>query len=495
MLEKAQGPQAHSFNAYDRPHCDLREFIARAEHANEIVRIKGADWKLEMGTLAEIVNHARPEPPAILFEDVPGHAKGMRLLSGATNSSKRLAIALGLPVPDHPLDVVRAYRDRMKSHRPIPPKTVASGPVLENVDRDGHVDVLKFPVPLLHEHDGGRYIGTDDLVIMRDPEANWVNGGTYRAMVHDKNHVSLWISPGKHGRQIREKYFRAGKPCPVLISCGHDPVLFLAGGNELKFGLCEYDYAGGHRGEPYEIVLSELHGLPMPAHAEIVLEGEMVENVKAREGPFGEFTGYYASSPSEQPLIEVKRVYYRNDPILGIASPMRPPSDFSFSKCVMKAGMIWDEVERAGLSGVAGVWVHEFGGARMFNVIAIKQAYPGHARQAALLAAGCQSASYLGRFVVVVDEDVDPSDLFDVMWAMCTRCDPASDIEFVRRAWSGPLDPLLDKSSSTNSRAMIDACRPFERLADFPMVARASPELRAKVREKFADLLGRIGCA
>ena len=118
-----------------------------------------------------------------------------------------------------------------------------------------------------------------------------------------------------------------------------------------------------------------------------------------------------------------------------------------------------------------------------------------HARQAGLLAAGCQSASYLGRFVVVVDEDVDPTDLFDVMWAMCTRCDPANDIEFVRRTWSGPLDPLLDKASSTNSRAIIDACRPFERLADFPMVARASPELRQKVKEKFADLLGKIGCA
>jgi len=492
VLEKTQ---ATSFNAYDRPHQDLREFIARAERAGEIVRIAGADWKLEMGTLAEIVNHARPEPPAILFEDVPGYPRGMRLLSGATNSSKRLAITLGLPVPDNPLDVVRAYRDRMKTHRPIPPRVVAKGPVLENVDRDDEVDILKFPVPFLHEHDGGRYIGTDDLVIMRDPEENWVNGATYRAMVQDKNHVSVWISPGKHGRQIREKYFRAGKPCPLLISCGHDPLLFLAGGNELKFGLSEYDYAGGHRGEPCEIVLSELHGLPMPAQAEIVLEGEMVENVNAKEGPFGEFTGYYASSPSAQPLIHVRRVYYRNDPILGIASPMRPPSDFSFSKCVMKAGMIWDEVERAGLSGVAGVWVHEFGGARMFNVIAIRQAYPGHARQAGLLAAGCQSASYLGRFVVVVDEDVDPTDLFDVMWAMCTRCDPANDIEFVRRAWSGPLDPLLDKASSTNSRAIIDACRPFERLKDFPPVAQASPQLRRQVREKFAGILGRIGCA
>ena len=462
--------EARKFNAYDRPHADLREFVARAEDAGEVTRIAGADWNLEMGTLAEIVYHARPEQPALLFEDVPGYPRGMRLLSGATNSSKRLAITMGLPVPNCPLDVVRAYRDRMKSHRPIAPRTVSKGAVLENIDSDDKVDVLKFPVPKLHEHDGGRFIGTDDLVIMRDPEDNWVNGATYRAMVQDRNHVSVWISPGKHGRQIREKYFKAGKPCPLLISCGHDPLLFLAGGNELKFGLSEYDYAGGHRGEPYEIVESELYGLPMPAHAEIVLEGVMTADKLAKEGPFGEFTGYYASSPSEQPVMHVQRVYHRNDPILGIASPMRPPSDFSFSKCVMKAGMIWDEVERAGLSSVAGVWCHEFGGARMFNVIAIKQAYAGHSKQAGMAAASCQSGSYLGRFVVVVDEDID----------------------IIRKMWSGPLDPRIPRGTAWSSRAVIDACRPFEMIQDFPPVARASRELRAKIEAKFRDILSRL---
>src|SRR5690242_11624129 len=189
------------YNAYDRPHEDVREFIARAEEQGEILRVPGADPHLEMGTLGEIVNHARPEPPALLFEDVPGYPKGMRLISGATNSSKRLAIALGLPVPSCPLDVVRAYRDRMKEHGPIPPKTVGNGPVLENIDRDGEVDLFKFPVPFLHELDGGRFIGTDDIVIMRDPEDNWINCATYRVMLQDKNHVSIWISPGKHGRQ------------------------------------------------------------------------------------------------------------------------------------------------------------------------------------------------------------------------------------------------------------------------------------------------------
>jgi UbiD family decarboxylase len=94
-----------TYNAYDAPHQDLREFVARIEASGELLRVPGAHWDLEMGTLAEIVYHTRPEPPAILFEDVPDYPRGMRLLSGATNSTKRLAITLGLPVPGNPLDV------------------------------------------------------------------------------------------------------------------------------------------------------------------------------------------------------------------------------------------------------------------------------------------------------------------------------------------------------------------------------------------------------
>jgi len=220
-----------------------------------------------------------------------------------------------------------------------------------------------------------------------------------------------------------------------------------------------------------------------------VVEGEMVPGDVAPEGPFGEFTGYYAGGKSDQPVIRVRRIYHRNDPILAMATPMRPPSDFSYSKCVMKAGMIWDEVERAGLAGVKGVWCHEAGGARMFNVIAIRQAYAGHSKQAGMAAASCQSGAYLGRFVVVVDDDIDPTDLFDVMWAICTRCDPAEDIDIIRKMWSGPLDPRIPRGSASSSRAVIDACRPFEMLNSFPVVARATPELRKKVEEKFKDIL------
>jgi 4-hydroxy-3-polyprenylbenzoate decarboxylase len=127
----------------------------------------------------------------------------------------------------------------------------------------------------------------------------------------------------------------------------------------------------------------------------------------------------------------------------------------------------------------------------MFNVISITQAYAGHARQALHLAASCQSGSYLGRFVVVVDDDIDPTNLDEVLWAMCTRCDPAEDIDFIGRAWSGPLDPRLPRGVTWNSRALVDACRPYEMLGEFPPVVKASPGLRERVLRKFEDQLKR----
>ncbi len=472
------------------PHRDLRDWLERVEAIGELLRVPGVDWDLEMGAVAEMIYHARPEnPPAILFEDIPGYPKGYRVLSGMTNSPRRLALTLGLPTPKHPLDVVRAYRDRMRHFELIGAAFVEQGSVLENVDRDQEVDLLKFPVPMLHELDGGRYIGTGDLVIMRDPEDDWVNIGTYRVMVHDKNTVGLWMSPGKHGRLIREKYFAKGKPCPVLISIGHDPLLFLSSGNEVAYGTSEFAHAGGHRGIPFDVIAGEFSGLPVPAQAEIVLEGEILPDDHRPEGPFGEWTGYYASSVRSDPVVRVRRVYYRNDPILTMARPGRPPSDYSLSKCVIKSAMIWDQVESAGLPGVQGVWCHEAGGGRLFNVISIKQAYPGHSKQAAMLAANCHAGNYLGRYVIVVDEDIDPTNTFDIIWAISTRSDPVEDIDFIRRAWSGALDPRKKVGDNFNSRAIIDACRPFDWKDDFPPVAESSPELREKTLQKWGHLL------
>ncbi|MFQ5692885.1 MAG: UbiD family decarboxylase, partial [Nitrospinota bacterium] len=455
-------------------HSDLRELVDLIEEIGELERVDGADWNLEMGALAEMVcaTAAPGKSPALLFDHIPGYPKGFRVLSGAVNSTQRLALAMGFPKPRDPIDVVQAYRDRMRgSFKLVPPVAVEDGPVLENVDRDAEVDLYKFPVPFLHEKDGGRYIGTDDLVIMRDYDTDWVNAATYRVMVHDRNTAGIWMSPGKHGRIIREKYFKAGKPCPVAISCGHDPLLFMAANQEVDYATDEFAYAGGHRGRPFEIARSELHGLPIPARSEIVLEGEIYGDQTRPEGPFGEFMGYYASPVSDEPIIKIRRVYHRDDPILTIAIPARPPNNFNFGRSIVKAAMIWDEVERAGLPGVQGVWCHEAGASRLFNVISIEQLYPGHSKQAAMLAASCHSGNYAGRWTVVVDDDIDPANLFDVIWAMSTRCDPPEDIDFIRKAWSTPLDTMLREPPYHNNRAIVDACRPWGWKDEFPEVA------------------------
>ena len=134
----------------------------------------------------------------------------------------------------------------------------------------------------------------------------------------------------------------------------------------------------------------------------------------------------------------------------------------------------------------------EAGASRMFNVISIQQLYPGHSKQAAMLAANCHSRNYAGRWTVVVDEDIDPTHLFDVVWAMSTRCDPPEDIDFIRKSWSTPLDPMLREPPYQNNRAIVDACRPWGWKDEFPEVAEASPELKEKMRNKWGGLLSRL---
>ncbi|MFT8243174.1 UbiD family decarboxylase [Roseomonas sp. BN140053] len=488
-----QGPETGNNENPGPTHRDLRDLITRFQAMGELQVIEGADPQLELSALAEVVTSRYPgEEPALLFDKIAGYPAGFRILSGASNSFRRLASVLGVAPPRSKIDIVRSYKARMKKEfRLIPPRVVESGPILENVLRDDEVDLSRFPAPHVHELDGGRYIGTEDLVVMRDPDTGWVNVGTYRIMVHGKDELGIWISPGKHGRMIREKYFSKGEPCPVLISCGQDPLLFLSSNAELGHGISEYDYMGAQRGEPIDVVLSELHKLPMPARSELVIEGEILPDEKRLEGPFGEFMGYYASEASMQPVIKVRRIYHRDDPIITLAIPSRPPSNFTVARGAVKSAMIWDEVEKAGLAGVQGVWNHEAGAGRLFNVISIKQMYPGHAKQAAMLAANCQSGAYAGRWVVVVDDDIDPSNIHDVIWAMSTRCDPPNDIDYIRGHWSTPLDPMLRKPPYENNRAVVNACRPWAWKDDFPTVAEASPELRNHVMSKWPHLFER----
>ena len=475
----------------DEIQTDLRAFLSAVEDGGEVEHVAGAHWDRELGAVTEVLYREKVDKsPLLLFDEVPGYAKGMRCLYGMLGSPLRLALGLGID-PSQSGDrrtMLDTYRRRIKSHEPIPPRVVNDGPVMENVDRDGDVDLLKFPVPIHHEHDGGRYIGTACGVVTRDPDSGRINVGTYRVQVNGPDIATSYISNGKQGRIQRDKYLKAGKPCPMAIIVGIDPATYIAARYTLSDNVPEFDWAGGLAGRPIDCIEGELTGLPFPANSEIVLEGEVSPDETAMEGPFGEWTGYYAGDAREEPVIRIKRVYYRNDPILTCAASQKPPHSHLFERCFIRSAGLLDSLEGAGIPDVTGVWVHQAGAGRTFVVVAIKQRYFGHANQAGLVASQVNPTGYVGRYVVVVDDDIDPTDMHDVIWAMGTRTDPKTDFTILDRNWSSRLDTMVTDEKLYNSRVVIDACIPYERLETFPRVAQTSPELAAEVRSRFPDV-------
>ena len=480
-------------------HRDLREWLEQADKLGELKRVRGAHWDLEMGGLAEIVaREAKEVAPALLFDEIPGFPRGHRALFGQLDSVRRLALTLGLSLerPDRN-SCVRACRDKLAALELQPRRLVERGKVEENFKQGDQIDLFQFPLPRHHEKDGGRYFGTAHCVITQDPDTGWVNLGTYRCMVMGKNTVGLHMSPGRHGRTMRDKYFERSQPFKVAIAVGVDPALFLSSTMAVPAGVSEYEFAGGLKGSPIEVVEGPYTKLPIPAHAEIVIEGECLPGETQEEGPFGEWAGYYANNgltPVREPVVHVKTLFHRNDPILTCAQPARPPG-YNFAFCVFRSAMIWDEIEKAGVPDVRGVWCHEIGGSRLFNVVAIKQRYPGHSRQAGMIASQCGSGVYIGRYTVVVDDDIDVTNLGDVIWAMSTRADPERAIEILRRCRSSSADPALSpeqKGSAINpagtftSKAVIDACWPYEWKDRAYPVVEISPELRSRLLSKWA---------
>lgn len=472
---------------------NLQEWIDAAKRVGELRHIPGAHWEKEIGLLTELA-YRDTARPSLLFSDIPDHPGSAGIVTNALGSPRRLALTLGLDTEGNRRElgdrIMARWREVLDADELPEPRVVTDAPVLENVLRDDEVDLSFIPSPLWHEGDGGRYVGTGCVVISRGPESDWTNLGCYRVMSVDERHVALYISPGKDGRLHRQAWFDRGEPFPVAVSLGHDPLLFLLAGVDMPRGRSEYGYYGYITGAPAEVVIGEVTGLPLPAHAEVVLEGYAFPDRMVPEGPFGEWTGYYASGARQEHLVEVKRVYYRARPYVLGSLPSKPPNEHSYFRGILRSGIIKEQLERNGVPGITGVWCHEAGGSRLFTAVSIRQQYGGHAKQVAALAAMCMGGAYLGRYVVVVDDDVDVTNLEDVIWAICTRSDPERSIDILRRTWSGPLDPAIPKAEKgLNSRALIDACRPWEWKDEFPPTCYSPPEVLDQVRKKWARFL------
>ena len=473
----------------------LRDWIEQVDRMGELLQLEGVHWDREMGAITQMLTESsRGTAPAILFDDVPGYPRGFRTLYGQFSTIDRIALTLGLPMSrERKVDIVQAYHKRMQSMSLLSPRVVKTGPILENVLTGNDVDVLKFPVPVHHERDTARYIGTADLVITQDPDTGWFNLGAYRAQVYDERTIGCQITEGKHGRIHRDTYFERGESMKVVIVCGQDPLLYMLSASPLPQGVSEYDFAGGLRGEPIEGIEGPYTGFPIPADAEIAIEGEAVPGNNKPEGPFGEWMGYYSDDVVPRPYVDVKTILYRNNPILTCAPQHKPVDETGLLKGIAGSAEIWKALEASGLPGVMGVWNHEGGPATRFTAIQIRQRYPGHARNVLHVASNCAAGAYNGKWTVVVDEDVDCSDIDQVLWAMCTRFDPVSDVDVIQKAWSSGRDPMA-LPGNFNNRVLIDACIPYDRKlrGTFPHVVDVTAERRADLRARYSDAFARF---
>ncbi len=480
---------------------DLRTWIEKARAIGELKDVHGADLRFELGAITDL--NAKQRGPALLFGGFAGFPEKHRVLTGSMLNASTLGLTIGIEERLGTMALTNRVSDLLRelerTAADYPVEYVDDGPVMENRAAGDAVDLGIFPTPTWHELDGGAFIGTGCLQVHRDPDSGWVNAAAYRVQRHDRNTVGNFIAQGHHGAIIRRKYWDRDEPCPVAIVFGSHPLFLVIGGLEVPAGVDEFTWIGAIAGQRVPVIRGPVTGLPIPADAEVAIEGFVAKGDRQDEGPFGEFTGYYAGGRKPEARIHAQALYYRNDPILLGAPPSRPVHDYSFSASVLRSALVKESLRRAGVPAVRGVWMAEAGGSRMWVVTSIQQQYAGHAAQAASVAVQCQAGGMLNRYSIVVDEDIDPSNHEDVVWALSTRSDPATDIDVIRQCWSNPLDPMLSAASKAalqmwNSRAIINACRPWDRLqaGDFPPVAEASPALVEATKKKWASLF-RVG--
>jgi 4-hydroxy-3-polyprenylbenzoate decarboxylase len=476
---------------------DLRDWLERVDEMGELIRIKEPlDSNEEMSAISYLVAKQTPSP-AILMEKTKGYENNptgaMHLWNILGPSLKRIALTLEEPPETPTVELIRRAKDKLKQR--IPPREVSRSQArfYENTKTGNQIDLEALPIAKHWPLDGGRYAGTADCVITRDPDSGYLNVGTYRMMLQGKNQVGLYLSPGKDARLHITRAWQRGQPIEVAACWGIDPLFMVIGSQTFAKNVSEYEYAGGIKGQPIPVVRGTTTDLLIPANAEFVIEGVIRPNSVKTEGPFGEFPGYYGRPEAGCPLVDVTAVHYRNKPILTNALMADYPSnEQSGFFSIIRSARIWDDFDKLGIPGIQGVYCHPAGaGGFGMTVISLEQRYAGHAAQALALAAQVPGGAYYTKWIIAVDDDVDPTDINQVIWAMSSRCNPIEDIDILRNTWSTWLDPTQNPPEERpyGSKALINACKEHRYL---PVFSKRTA-LRKEVYDRVASMWKKLG--
>lgn len=439
---------------------DQREFIKLLEKHGEVQRIKQeVDWNLEAGAiLRRTYERSLPAP---YFLKIKGYPSDKSAFGGTTASHKRVALAWGLPANSTYQELEEFYL-KGRDH-PIKPTHVKSGPCKEVVITGDKVNLFDFPAPMLHEGDGGRYLNTWHAVITKDPDTGWVNWGMYRSMIHTKNTMGGLFEPHQHiGYHYYQKYEARNKPMPFAIAIGPEPTCAMAACTFMPYFVAEVDVAGGLRKAPVDLVKCETNDLLVPATSEIVLEGEVPPYERVYEGPFGEYTGYRASPRDKRPVYHVKAITHRKNPILTMSCMGMPIDDCDGIMSITSGAEILAELRSKG-QPVTGVNMPPEC-AELLLIVAVKTTEPNIAFRIASMVWTTQ-AGRTPSHVIVVQDDVDPCNLPQVMHALASKCHPWRGVNKIEHGVAHALAPwssLHERLNRVSGKTWYDCTWPMD---------------------------------
>lgn len=413
-----------------------REFIAALESIGEIQPIDTeVDWNLEIGAIIRRSYDLRA--PAPLFTNITGYQDtGFAVLgapaslSGSAHPLARIAISVGLPATASGQDIIETLA-AARGKPGIAPVTVAraSAPCKQNVQTGDDIDLFTFPTPLIHGNDGGRYIQTYGMNIARTPDGSWTNWSINRMMIAGKTTLACLIPPPQHLGIIRSQWAEQGRPMPIALALGVEPGLPFVGGMPLPEGADESEYLGAVFGEGIEVVPAETVDLLVPATAEIVIEGHIALGETVMEGPMNEFPGYNATEASPKAVFHVSAITYRDGATLPVVAAGPPVEEDHTVIGTTAAAEITYILRAAGLP-VASAW-YPYEAAVHWLVLAIESDW--HETLgigAADLAQRIADIVFAGKpginapKTLLVENDIDITDLSEVVWAFATRAHP-----------------------------------------------------------------------
>jgi 4-hydroxy-3-polyprenylbenzoate decarboxylase len=469
---------------------DLRSHLATLEAAGKLHRItRPINKDTELGPLVRWQFRGLPEEQraGFLFENVTdsrGRGFAARVAVGIYASSTQI-YALGMGATED------AIRDRWLEARanPIPPVMVEDGPVQEEVHMgDGLLDhdgIEEFPVPnFTPGFDVAPYTTASNFVT-RDPDSGALNVGNYRGQIKGPLRMGVFINPQNHGGHNWRKHREAGRDMEVALVIGGPPALTFTAGAKLPYGVEEYSVAGSLIGEALRLVKCKTVDLLVPAAAELVIEGTISSQYLEPEAPYGEYTGYMGRRTMAA-VFEATCITHRKDAIFcGLLSQMPPSESSKMKKIAQDANYLHHLRTACNLPEVLDVWFDEIA-VDAWCVLRLKPCNPAVAWQALHAVMGRQYR--VGKMVIAVDEDIDPSDRESVLWALAYRMMPEADLLVVpnRGVSLDPsgMPPGADQGdvighTRTGSAVLINAMRKW----DYPPVSLPARQYMERARE------------